>query len=739
MGGQRQEPPPDDPFPQPFSDRASQGTFVQQVVQSIRNGELSIAEVPAPRAHAGEVLIANRFSLVSAGTEKMLIDFGKKSVIGKARARPQEVKRVLKKVRQDGLIPTVQAVCSRLDEPMKMGYASSGVVLSCGPGVDAFRPGDRVASNGPHAGVVAVPVHLCAHVPEEVSLEHAAFTVLGAIALQGVRLAKIQIGETVLVIGLGLVGQLTVALLKAAGCRVVGTDPEAAKCEVARTMGAEIARPGIRAADLESMTGGVGADAVLIAASTTSNGPIQLAADSVRQKGRVVLVGVVGLELDRDPFFRKEAEFVVSCSYGPGRYDADYEIEGHDYPVGHVRWTEQRNLQAVLDCMASGGLDVAPLITHRFPIGEASGAYELIRAATEPFLGVLLQHPCTDVPRLATTLELRAKGTAGEIGVGVVGAGSFARDVLIPRIAACKRFHAVAICSKGGLTASTTGTKHGFRVATTDAKMVLRNEEVDAVFVVTQHHLHADQVIESIRHGKHVFVEKPLCISADELRAIEDALEEAGDRAPIVTVGFNRRFSRSANITRQFFADVTTPITLSYRFNAGALPPDHWTQNPEIGGGRIIGEACHAIDTATSIIGSPPVRVHATSIAGQNAPAVTDDQCFITLTHADGSISSIAYLAGGDAAFPRERIEVIGAGRIAIIDDFRKVTTVRHGKTRVHKHRKDKGHGAEIQEFAAAIANGDAAPIPWTDLRAVTLASILAVRSMREQVTLDIP
>lgn len=711
---------------------------MQQVLQDIRQGKLSVREVPAPLAGAGQVLIANACSLVSAGTEKMVMDLAKKSLLGKARERPDHVRRVLEKIRSEGLLNTLRQVREKLDAPMNMGYSSAGIVLATGHGVQEYKPGDRVASNGPHAGIVSVPRHLCARVPENVPFEHAAFTVLGAIALQGVRLSRVVLGETVLVIGLGLVGQIAVGLLKAAGCRVLGTDPDRAKCELAITMGADGARPDLRASDVENATGGLGADAVLITASTRSNGPIELAAAAVRQKGRVVLVGVVGLELDRRPFYFKEAEFVVSCSYGPGRYDPDYEERGHDYPAAHVRWTEQRNLQAVLDLLASGRLDVAPLISHRFPIEKAEDAYQLIESGTEPFLGVLLTYPPAGPHAPARRIELRSAATNGKVGVGVLGAGNFARMVLLPAIRACGNLHPAVLCSAGGVSAAHSGEKLGFDSAATDEEQVFADPGVGVIFSVTRHDQHARHVLSAIRHGKSIFVEKPLCLTVDELLEIEQALL-ATDNPPLVMVGFNRRFSPAAIQVKEFFRSVRAPLTVSFRFNAGSIPANDWTQSDETGGGRILGEACHGIDLATFLTGSPPVRVFAESIGGENAPEITDDQCFITLRHANGSISNIAYLAGGDKAFPKERIEVIGGGRIAVIDDFRSVTTCTGGKTnRAKWSQQDKGHRAEVEAFARALGSGGPAPIPWNELSAVSLAALLAVRSLREGFPFDL-
>jgi len=718
---------------------------MKQVIQDIRRGGLSVETTPVPQAEPGRVLIANRYSIISVGTEKMARSLAQKSLLGKARERPDHVRRVLEKVRNEGLLSTFRQVREKLDEPMSMGYCSAGVVIACGSGVSKFKPGDLVASNGSHAEVVSVPEHLCASVPEQANLEHAAFAVLGAVALQGVRLSKLALGETAFIIGLGLVGQITVALLKAAGVRVIGTDLDPARCELATRMGADIAQAGLRASDVASLTGELGADAVMVTASTSSDGPVKLAGEAVRQKGRVVAVGAIGMNLERRAFYFKEAEFVVSCSYGPGRYDPRYEEGGQDYPAAYVRWTEQRNMQAILDLMATGKLDLAPLITHRFPIEEATKAYELIETGREPTIGVVLRYSeTTSAANYATSIDLptrrKTESESGAVRIGCLGAGNFARMVLLPKLCAMDTVRPAAICSAGGQSALHVAKKLDFATATSDETEVIHREDVDAVFVVTRHNDHARQVTESIQARKHVFVEKPLCLAIEELESIESELLSAGSDAPLVMVGFNRRFSPAALAVRKFFDGCHAPQTVSIRFNAGAIPTDHWTQDPHIGGGRIIGEACHAIDLATYLTGSPVTRVFAESIGGPFSPAVTDDQCYITLRHANGSVSNVAYLAGGDKALPKERIEMFGDGKVAVIEDFRLATGWRGGKRkRLWKGSQDKGHQAELHEFVRAIREGQASPIPWADLRATSLAAILAVQSLREGVPLEIP
>jgi predicted dehydrogenase/threonine dehydrogenase-like Zn-dependent dehydrogenase len=634
-------------------------------------------------------------------------------------------------------LSTIAQVRSKLDESISLGYSSAGVVMAVGKGVRNFKPGDRVASNGPHAGVVCVPQHLVAHVPPSVSADQAAYGVLGAIAINAVRLARVGLGEVVFVVGLGLVGQIAVTLLRANGCRVIGTDLDPGKCDLALKMGAEAASVDLGAAEVLDRTRGVGADAVVIAASTSSDGPVQLAAEAVRQKGRVVALGAVGLNLPRRPFYFKEAELVVSCSYGPGRYDAEYEDRSKDYPVGHVRWTEQRNLQAVLDLMGSGRVDLRPLTTHRFMIDDAQKAYALIDEPGASYLGIVLEYPEHSGSTPYTFIERRASKSEGSIGIGVLGAGNFAKTVLLPLLRKTNLLRPHIICSGGGLSSGQAAEKFDYEVVTTDENQVFADPAVKAVFVITRHDQHAGQVVGALKAGKHVFTEKPLALNETELADIDAAREESRG---LVMVGFNRRFSPAARAVRKLFAEVSSPITVSIRMNAGPITPDHWTQSEEEGGGRIIGEACHAIDLATYLTGARPVRIYAESVGGPAAPAVTDDQCFLTLRHANGSISSIGYLAGGDRAYGKERVEVLGGGKLAVIEDFRELTTSVAGKVKTHKPwAQDKGYRAEIEAFAQALAKGGTSPIPWDEIRAVSLASILAVRSLREGMPFDVP
>jgi len=713
-----------------------------QVIQPIDGRATEVVEVPAPVCPPKHVLIANACSLISAGTERAVVALARKSLLAKARERPDHVRRVLQKVRQEGLSGTLRQVRSKLAQPMPLGYSSAGVVLAVGAGVDAFRPGDRVASNGPHAALVAVGQNLVGRVAEGVPFDQACYAVVGSVALQGVRLAGAGLGSVVGVIGLGLIGQLTVALLRASGCVVVGADPDASRCALARGFGAEWAEPVGFAEAVAARTRGFGADAVLIAASAAGDGPINLAARAARQKGRVVAVGAVGMNVPRREFYPKELELVVSCSYGPGRYDRAYEESGLDYPYAHVRWTEGRNVQAVLDLMAAGRLDVGPLTTHRVPVAHAAEAYQTIRDGTEPALGVVLTYPEPD-PQPALRIEVVGTGhgrkagpsgpAAGAVGVGFIGAGSFASAVLLPAVAAEPGLALRGVCSAGGLSALTQARRHGFRYVCGDHREILDDPETHAVFIATRHDRHAALLVEALRAGKHVFLEKPLAVDAAGLDEILAYLEEVGGAGPCWTVGFNRRFAPASVAARDHFGGVDEPLAATYRFNAGDLPADHWAHDPEAGGGRVVGEACHAVDLLSYLHGSPPARVQAETAPTGKALRAGGDRCAITLRHADGGVSTLLYTSGGDRAAPKERVEVFGGGRVAVIDDFRRVELYAGGRRSVRRWRgQDKGHRAEVAAFLAAVRRGGPGPIPLADLLAATRATLGALESARD-------
>jgi predicted dehydrogenase/threonine dehydrogenase-like Zn-dependent dehydrogenase len=695
---------------------------VKQIIQDIRSGATTVKEIPAPLASPGQVLIAEIASAISAGTERYVVDLARKSLLGKARERPADVKRVLQKMRQEGIRTTLTQVSAKLNDPMPLGYSAAGIVLACGAGVEEFKPGDRVAAAVPHAAVAAIGHNLCARMPDNVTFEQAAYTSIACIGLQGVRLTQTTLGESVLVIGLGLIGQICVCLLKAQGCRVFGADPDPAKLALARTLGAEAATR-----DPSSL----GVDSVVITAATESNQPIEFAADACRPKGRIVLVGVVGLDIPRPPFFKKELEFTVSYSLGPGRSDPLYEEKGIDYPIGYARWTAQRNMQAVLELMSQGKLPVEKLTSHRFPIDRASEAYDLITSRREPFLGIVVDYGEPELPRRRLNLPAHGrKGDGASLGLSLIGAGNFARLVMLPAISKIEGIAWRGICTAKGVTAESTGERYGFEFATTDMDEVLGDAATSAVFIATRHDLHADLAIAALQAGKHVFVEKPLCITEEELDRIGACVEDLGDGCPILTVGFNRRFAPAIARLKSFFAG-GGPLSLAYRFAPPFIPSDHWTQDIEVGGGRIVGEACHAIDTCVAVAGSPVVRVYAESV---NA----DDRVFITLRHENGSVSSVSYQAGGDSAFPAERIEVIGIGRSAVIDAWQDGQLWSKGRCEKFSAEKDRGHNQEFAAFLNACKAGGPWPISWIDLYSVTAASLRAVRSLREGVSLQV-
>jgi predicted dehydrogenase/threonine dehydrogenase-like Zn-dependent dehydrogenase len=706
---------------------------MKQVLQNLRNGITEVADVPCPRAGTGRLLIRTSRSLVSAGTERMLVEFGKASLIDKARQQPDKVRMVLDKIRTDGIAPTLEAVRNKLDQPLPMGYCNVGEVIEIGAGVTGFAVGDRVASNGKHAEVVAVPVNLCAKVPAGVDDDAAAFTVLGAIALQGIRLVQPTLGEMVAVTGLGLIGLMTVQLLKAHGCRVLGLDFDPARLALARRFGAEVIdlRAGtdpLAAADTFSR--GRGVDAVILTASTSSNEPVQQAARMCRKRGRIVLVGVTGLELSRADFFEKELSFQVSCSYGPGRYDPAYEENGQDYPVGFVRWTEQRNFEAVLDMLAERRLDVASLVSHRFAVDSAQHAYAVV-GGSEPSLGILLEYPKPPAEAqpqaLARTVALREVAAAhppsDALRLSVIGAGNYAGAVLIPAFKASGA-RLLRIASAGGASSMHLGRKFGFAEATTDTASLLADPQADAVVIGTRHDTHADFVLRAHAADKHVFVEKPLCLTLDELARIEAAWHGGG---PLLTVGFNRRFAPQIRRIKELLASAPGPKAFVMTVNAGAIPASHWTQDPASGGGRIVGEACHFIDLLRHLAGAPITAHRARAM-----DTATRDTATITLEFADGSIGTVHYFANGNKAFPKEGLEVFAAGRVLQLDNFRRLTGFGWPSFRsMSLWRQDKGQAACARAFVDAARTGSAPPIPLAELFEVARATILIGNDLR--------
>ena len=703
---------------------------MKQILQSLKTGATEVADVPCPSVRPGQLLIRSSRTLVSVGTERMLVEFGKAGWVEKAMQQPDKVRMVLDKIKTDGLMPTFESVMNKLDQPLPLGYCNVGQVMAVGGGVGGFDVGSRVVSNGKHAEAVSVPVNLCARVPDCVSDDEAAFTVLGAIALQGIRLVQPTLGEAVVVTGLGLIGLVTVQLLRAHGCRVLGIDFDPAKLELARRFGAETVNPSAGedpVAAAQAFSRGRGVDAVIITASTkgSDSTPMHQAALMCRKRGRIVLVGVTGLELSRADFFEKELTFQVSCSYGPGRYDANYEEKGNDYPVGFVRWTEQRNFEAVLDMMADGRLDVRALVSHRFKIEQAERAYELVGGAG-PSLGILLEYPSeAENPESkvrAQTVTLAPAGS-GPVTVAFIGSGNYSTAVLIPAFrSAGARMKTVA--SAGGVSGVHAGRKFGFEQTTTDTNGVFADPDVNAVVITTRHDSHASMVAKALRAGKHVFVEKPLALSAAQVADVEAAHAEAraAGRNLVLMVGFNRRFASQVQRIHSLLRGVTGPKSFVVTVNAGAIPADHWTQDREVGGGRIVGEGCHFIDLLRFLAGSPISAIDVCTMDTRTADTVS-----IQMAFRDGSIGTVHYFANGTKAFPKERLEVFAAGRVLQLDNFRKLRGFGWpGFRKMNLWSQDKGQRACARAFVDAVAGRGPVPIPFEEIVEVAKASIVA-------------
>ncbi|MAU09929.1 MAG: oxidoreductase [Anaerolineaceae bacterium] len=710
---------------------------MKQVIQSFKTSELIVADVPTPILRPEGILVRTARSLVSTGTERMLVNFAEKNLIQKAQARPDLVKQVLDKVQREGLLNTIDSVRNRFDQPLPLGYSTSGRIVEVGSEVTGFQIGDRVACAGGgyanHAEMGYIPRNLAVKLPDAVSHDAAAFTTLGAIALQGIRLADIQLGHHVAVIGLGLLGQLTIQMLKAAGCQVLGIDINPQRVELAREMGANDACVNEAAVGRTGLfTGGYGFDAVLITADTSSDEPVALAGELARDKGVVVAVGAVGMHIPRKVYYEKELDFRISRSYGPGRYDSDYEEKGHDYPYGYVRWTQQRNMAAFVQLVADGHVRVDPLITHRFAIDDAAAAYNLISGKTdEKFLGVLLTY---DTEReVESRVELSpptgATSSQDSIRLGMVGAGNFPTAVLLPAMKDVDGLSLTGIVSGRGLSASHSGNRFGFSYATSSYDDLLTDPQTNWVAITTRHNLHAEQTIAALKAGKDVFVEKPLAMNRAEL---VDIYRAAGNDRRIM-VGFNRRFAPMVAEMDAFLKGRQRPLVGMCRVNAGAIPRDHWTQDPEIGGGRIIGEACHFIDLLIFFFKSHPVSVYSQAI--QTDAGIVDDEVVITLTFADGSIGTVMYAAGGDKSYGKERFEIIGDGRIAVLDNYQTLELVKNGKRQSSKARlrPDKGHHDEWVELVKAIKAGQPTPISMGDIAAGHLASFAAVESLQQK------
>ena len=715
---------------------------MKQVLQDARTGVTTVEEVPAPQLLPGCVLVRVAASVVSAGTERASAEFARKSLLQKAQSRPDLVREVISKVQRDGIFSAIQAVRSRLDQPQSPGYSSAGTVIAVGEGITDLRPGDRVACAGAgfavHAEIACVPRLLVARIPtrdplDGVPFDEAAFATLGAVALHGIRTAEAKLGDLVAVIGLGLLGQLTAQLLKAAGCRVLGLDIDASRADLARHLGADaVASSASAFRDLcIEASHGAGVDSVLITAETSSSDPVNLAGAIARDRAIVVAVGTVGIDIERKTYYEKELDFRISRSYGPGRYDAAYEQKGRDYPIGYVRWTETRNMEAFVQFLAERKINVGSLITHRFPIERAQGAYDLITGETrEPSLGVVIQYAATGddsralalVPEPATAMSPPADTG---VSVGLLGAGVFAAGTLVPALKSSSATKLVAVCAATGSHAQHAAKKFGFRSCTTDESQLIHNPTINTVVIATRHNLHANQVLATLSAGKHVFCEKPLCLTEDELRSIIRAyLDISSSRCPALMVGFNRRFAPMTARMKSFLAPISEPLALHYRINAGYLAPDHWVNDHEQGGGRILGEVCHFVDLLMFLAASPIVEVEGRALS--NSGRYSGDNVLVSLRFANGSEGTISYLANGDRSFSKERIEVFGGGSTAVLEDFRRLELVRDGRKEIirARWRQDKGHRAEWEAFAQFIQANREVPIRFEDLVCSTLATL---------------
>ena len=709
---------------------------MKQILQNLSNGETSLVDVPSPRNIKSNVLIATKNSVVSAGTERMLVDFSKSNLLNKAKQQPDKVKVVLNKIVTDGLMTTIDAVKSKLDQPLPLGYCNAGVVLESD--VSNFAVGDRVVSNGNHAEVVRVPKNLCVKIPDGVDDESAAFTVLGAVGLQGIRLIQPTIGECFVVTGLGLVGLMCVQILRANGCRVLGVDFDSKKCELARQFGAEtvdLSKDEDPVIFARSFSRGRGVDGVLVTAATQSDEVMHQAAEMCRKRGRIVLVGVVGLKLRRDDFFKKEITFQVSASYGPGRYDSFYEEHGNDYPVGFVRWTEQRNFEAVLDMMDSGALDVQPLITHRYDIKNAIKAYTLLDDPSA--LGIVLNYPAQDQVKLKkSTVKLLSKSSTMRVKaapcIGFIGAGNYASRILIP---AFKETESVldTLVTSGGISGVHHGNKNSFLTASTSIDDVLNNESINTVAIVTRHDAHATQVVDSLNAGKHVFVEKPLALTLDEIEQIDKAYKENNKSKNVkLMVGFNRRFAPHIIKIKELMSNHQSPKSILMTVNAGPIPAEHWVQDTHVGGGRIVGEGCHFIDLMRHLVGHSIVDFTATMMGNTPGVEVREDKASITLTFADGSFGTILYLANGGSAFPKERIEVFCDNAVLQMDNYRVLNGYGWpGFKKMKLFKQDKGQKTCVQSFVSSIIDGKEVPIPYEETIESSRVSIEVANALR--------
>lgn len=709
---------------------------MKAITQNLKTGKTTLDEIPPPALRPEGILVRVRRSLISLGTERAALELAGESMLGKARRRPDLVHKVLKKAQQEGLWNTWKTVQNLMNAPVPLGYSCAGEVIAVGEDAAEFRVGDRVACAGVgyanHAEVDYVPRNLAAKLPEGMAYDAACFVTLGAIAMQGVRLANLQLGDTVVVLGLGLVGQIAAQLARCAGATVIATDLDPAKVELASKLGAHHAVPHSELAGVvRRVSNGHGADTVLVCAAAKSSEPLQSAAALARLKGRVVVVGDVGMEVDRRAFFEKEIALVVSRSYGPGRYDPAYEAGGVDYPLAYVRWTEQRNMQSFLELVARGGVHVAPLVTHRFPIADAQSAYRIVSGEVQQqAIAILLEYE--GPAELPARIELpRAKSPHLDrpLRLGLIGAGQFAKAVLLPAFAGNQHVQIHAVATASGLTARDVGQRYGALFCTSNAAEVIADPAVDAIVIATRHAQHALLAAQAIRAGKAVFVEKPLAITLDSLCDVCDALQRSA--APRLLVGYNRRFSPLAAKCKKFFAACAEPLFINYRINAGALPANHWALDAKEGGGRILGEVCHFVDFLCYIAGAPPERIFAETLPAKGPRALDRDSVSIVLRMAGGSMGTIQYIADGDPSAPKEYVEIFGGQRTAILENYRSLTLHQGGKATTHRlMNQSKGHTEEIEAFVAAVVQGAPMPIDAQMLVAVTQTTFLIHSSL---------
>jgi len=717
---------------------------MKQILQSFKTGELWLAEVPAPLCKGRGVVVKTAASFVSAGTERMLAEFAKKGLVGKALQMPDQVKKVLRKMKTEGVLATLEKVQAKLDQPIPLGYSSAGYVVEAGRDAGDLKVGDRVACGGAgfanHAEYAYVPRNLAVKIPDGVSFEDASCATVGSIALQGVRQCEVSLGETVAVVGLGLMGILAVQMLKASGCRVIGFDPNAGRCKLAEELGCDKAVNENLAGAAMAFAGGMGVDAVLITAATHSDEPVTVAAEISKKKGKVVATGLVGMNLPRDQYYKKEVDFRLSCSYGPGRYDPVYEEQGVDYPFGYVRWTEQRNMAAFLQLVAEGKVTPSKLVTHSFGFDDALDAYQvLLGIRKEPYLGIVLKYQDEEAKaggEIQRRVDLPSSGSVpspnpkNAVGVSFVGAGNFAKAVLLPTLKKTPGVGFRGVSTATGMSAADTAKKYGFAFAATDQGEVLKDKETDLVFVTTRHDMHAAQVRSALEAGKYVFTEKPLAISEDQLSSLTSGLDLSR-----VMVGFNRRFSPHAKLLKEYFAKRTLPLVMHYRVNAGSIPRDVWIQDPATGGGRMIGEGCHFIDFMRYVCGAPVVKVQAMCIQTANAAETPEDSISVNLQFADGSVGTLEYVALGDTTLPKEVCEIHGEGSTALMENFCKtVCSGKLGKRKL-KGKQQKGFAEELAAAVQAVKAGGPMPIARDEIENVTKTTFAVLRAVKSGTT----